>query len=283
MLASRSGDTVGTKKKNGSKVSPTARASKGGLARKKALTPAERAAIAKKAAEERWATLRGIPKETHTGVLKLGAGLPCSVLENGKRVFSVMGLLRAFGSGGKSRATLENGTPVPEFLSAMNLQPFISAELKNKLENTIEFRSIHGGRALGYSADILNLICDALLDARAAGVLRPNQLKGAAAAEALMRAFSRVGVIALIDEATGYQADRASRARSCSASSRPTSSRTCAHGSDSFQSPSSDRFIEFTAGNTRPATRRVHAMSESSSTDMSTSGYRNRCSTDFES
>ena len=177
-----------------------AMASKGGIARKEALSSEERSAIARKAADDRWAAIRQIPKETHSGTLRLGNGIPCSVLDNGKRVFSVMGLLRAFDSGGKSRVTpAEGATPVPEFLSAANLQPHISPELRSKLENPIEFRSMHGGRALGYAADILNLICDALLDARAAGVLRPNQLRGAAAGEVLMRAFSKVGIIALID------------------------------------------------------------------------------------
>ncbi len=188
----------------------TALASMGGAARAAKLSAGERSAIAKKAADDRWALARNLPKETHAGVLKLGAGIPCSVLSNGQRVFSVNGLLRAFGTGAKSRATLDGGTPVPEFLAAINVQPFISLELRSRLENTTQFRPLRaGGLALGYDADILNLICDALLDARAAGVLRPNQLRIAGAAELLTRAFSKVGLIALIDEATGYQFDRA--------------------------------------------------------------------------
>jgi hypothetical protein len=212
MLTSKSEEKIVASKKSRQKSRQSVvMASKGGLARAKALSKEERSAIARKAADDRWAAVRNIPKETHSGTLRLGKGIPCSVLDNGKRVFSVMGLLRAFGAGGKSRATLAEGaTPAPEFLSAANLQSHISPELRSKLENTIEFRSMHGGRALGYAADILNLICDALLDARAAGVLRPNQLRVAAAGEALMRALSKVGIIALIDEATGYQADRAS-------------------------------------------------------------------------
>lgn len=185
-------------------------AAKGGAARAEVLTAKERSAIAKKAADARWAVVKGLPKETHAGVVKIGTGIPCSVLGNGMRVFSVAGLLRAFGSGAKSRARTSGGTAVPEFLSAKNLQPFISPELRSTLENTISFRPMASGSlGVGYEADILNLICDAVLDARKAGVLRPNQLKAAGAAEALVRAFSKVGVIALIDEATGYQYDRA--------------------------------------------------------------------------
>ncbi|MGH7284290.1 MAG: P63C domain-containing protein [Polyangiaceae bacterium] len=186
-------------------------ASKGGIARAESLTSDERSAIAKRAAEERWAKASGLPRETHAGLLKLGDGIPCSVLDNNKRVFSVNGLLRAFKAGGKGRVTLADGTPVPEFLSAINLQPHISAELADRLTNTIKFLPIGGGTpAYGYQADILNLICDTLLDARGAGVLRANQLRVVDGAEAVMRAFAKVGVIALIDEATGYQADRAS-------------------------------------------------------------------------
>ncbi|WP_437979230.1 P63C domain-containing protein [Sorangium sp. So ce295] len=199
----------GTSKR--AKKRSSVKASKGGLARRDALSPEERKSIAQRAAAERWAAIKGLPRETHTGILDLGAGIPCSVLSNGKRVFSVNGLLRAFGSGGKSRTALPDGTPVPEFLAANNLQPFISTELSDRLANTIKFMPMSGGSpAYGYLADILNLVCEALLDARRAGVLRPNQLRVADGAEIVMRAFAKVGVIALIDEATGYQADRAS-------------------------------------------------------------------------
>lgn len=185
-------------------------AAKGGVARAEALTAKQRSAIATKAANERWAAIKGIPKETHAGIVKIGPGIPCSVLSNGLRVFSVAGLLRAFGSGAKGRAKNSGGNAVPEFLSAKNLQTFISPDLHSALENTISFRPMASGSlGVGYEADILNLICDAVLDARKAGVLRPNQLKAAVAAETLVRAFSKVGVIALIDEATGYQHDRA--------------------------------------------------------------------------
>ena len=67
-----------------------------------------------------------------------------------------------------------------------------------------------GGRiAHGYEAEILSQMCDVLLDARAGGVLRQSQLHVAAAAELLMRGFAHVGIVALIDEATGFQAERA--------------------------------------------------------------------------
>ncbi len=186
-------------------------AAKGGLARSAALTPENRTAIARMAAVERWAKAGNVPKETHSGVLALGDGLPCSVLSNGMRVFSVNGLLRAFGSGAKGRVVVDYATPpIPGFLSAANVRRFISDDLMARLSKPVTYRSKGGGRpAHGYEAEILHKICETLLDARASGLLRQPQARVAEAAELLMRGFARVGLVALIDEATGYQADRA--------------------------------------------------------------------------
>lgn len=185
------------------------RGAAGGHARSAALSKAERRAIASKAAADRWAKQKKLPRETHTGALKFGTGITCSVLSNGMRVLSANGLERAFGSNAKGSGSRDE-LQLPAFLSAANLQPFISSDLRQRLGSPVEFNGMHGGRiALGYEADILARICDVLLDARAAGVLRQTQAKVAAAAELMMRGFAHVGIIALIDEVTGYQAERA--------------------------------------------------------------------------
>jgi len=62
---------------------------------------------------------------------------------------------------------------------------------------------------VGYEATILADICDAVLAARDAGVLTGKQLAVAKQCEILTRAFAKVGIIALVDEATGYQKIRA--------------------------------------------------------------------------
>jgi len=64
-------------------------------------------------------------------------------------------------------------------------------------------------RALGYDAEALPAICEAVLQARADGALHPRQLHIAARCELIARGLMRIGIIALVDEATGYQADRA--------------------------------------------------------------------------
>lgn len=178
-------------------------------ARMDKLSPERRIEIARVAAASRWDEAKKVPRETHTGVLPLGDGIECSVLDNGMRVLSVNGITRAFGSGAKGRIETDAGL-VPPMMAAANLQPFIDAELRRQLAQPVSYRAKSGGRlALGYEAEILHKMCGVLLDARAGDVLRQTQLPVAQAAELLMRGFAKVGLVALIDEATGYQAERA--------------------------------------------------------------------------
>ena len=75
-----------------------------------------------------------------------------------------------------------------------------------RLNSPIPYRAKHGGRsAFGYDAKLLPQICEVILDAEKAGVLRINQKRFADMANLLIRGFAHVGIIALVDEATGYQ------------------------------------------------------------------------------
>lgn len=58
-----------------------------------------------------------------------------------------------------------------------------------------------------YEATVLADICDAFLEARKHENLSSRQRIIAEQCEVLMRSFARVGIIALVDEATGYQYD----------------------------------------------------------------------------
>jgi hypothetical protein len=68
--------------------------------------------------------------------------------------------------------------------------------------------------ASGYRADLLPIVCEVYLQARDAAVLPPNQQHVAKQADILMRGLAHVGIIALVDEATGYQEFRAKDALS---------------------------------------------------------------------
>lgn len=137
--------------------------------------------------------------------LKVGnIDIPCYVLEiNGqiKRVLSGRGMQTALALGQRHGALLKN------FLSNENLKPFINKELAMELSTPIRFvRPGRGGKlAVGYEATVLVDICDAVLAARDAHALIGKQLIIAKQCEILTRAFAKVGIIALVDEATGYQ------------------------------------------------------------------------------
>lgn len=174
---------------------------KGGIARAKALSADERQKIAKKAAEARWDTSN--PRATHTGTLKLGdSEIQCYVLENGERILSTRGIMRSLRRTWRGRKY--SGTQLPVFLEANNLKPFIINELDPVLKPLI-FRTDRGAKGEGYRAEILPYICDVYLRARDAEALKGPQQLVAKQCEILVRALAKVGIIALVDEATGYQ------------------------------------------------------------------------------
>jgi len=189
--------------------------SRGGSARAASLAPEARSAIAARAAEARWGDAGNalLPKETHTGFIRVGDELiQCSVLDNGMRVFSTRAIARTMGSkgkGGRVRKEAESGAQMlPTFLSSESLKDFISRDLMVPLVSPVQYRPKHGGRtAFGYEASLLPKICGVIIDADKAGALKSDAM--AHTANVLIRAFAQVGVVALIDEATGYQEERA--------------------------------------------------------------------------
>ena len=177
----------------------------GGRARAEALTAERRKEIARNAARTRWNS--DLPQVSHQGDLTIGENivLPCYVLEDGTRVLSRIGMLKAIGRQGKAKGGRQHDSEfqIPVFLTANNLKPFIPEGL---LENSTQVVFGKGAlRIIGYKAEFLPKVCEVFLDARDAGKLRANQLHIAEACKILHRAFATVGIIALVDEATGYQ------------------------------------------------------------------------------
>lgn len=136
--------------------------------------------------------------------------IPCVVLEDGTRILSEHGVTYAMKSRSgaakrRKKVELEEGrAPLPVFMASSKLEPFISDELRIGLLNPIRYR-IGRRIAQGYPAVLLPQICDVWLSARDAGVLSGQQLKKCKQAEILMRGLAHIGIIALVDEATGYQ------------------------------------------------------------------------------
>jgi hypothetical protein len=195
-------------------------AAKGGKARASVLTADERKEIARGAARARWgdnqegqaskppdqpsesevALAPKFPVAMFPGKLSIGDGkYLCYVLDNGKRVISQREVVRAL--------TKQSKGGLDRYLDSQNLKPFISSKIV--ADQTIQFTiPTNPVTANGYEATLLLDICDAYLRARDEGKLLPTQMHLAKQAEIITRACAKVGIIALIDEATGYQAFR---------------------------------------------------------------------------
>lgn len=179
--------------------------SKGGKARAKQLSKEERQEIGRRGAQARWGASGAkpdpaLPIATHQGKMLVGSlELDCYVLEDGRRLFHKRGMARALSmkSGGGN-----------VFLRAMRrkgLGSELDQKLVEKLENPINFKPLTLDLGHGYEADVLVEVCKAIVRAAEVGKLTSSQEGLAAQAAILLNAFAKVGVTALIDEATGFQ------------------------------------------------------------------------------
>lgn len=188
---------------------------KGGFARARALSTDRRREIARKAADARWGD--DAPVATHDGDLQIGeATIFAAVLPDGTRVISQSTMLRALGRhaappAGQGGASTFDELPV--FLNAEALKPFVSEDLAASSKPVL-FKDCRGTKTVGYRASLLPEVAEVYLRFRDQclrdGRDPPQRYKGMiAAADLLMRGLATVGIIALVDEATGYQRDRA--------------------------------------------------------------------------
>ena len=185
---------------------------KGGKARAEKLTSEERSTSAKKAAAARWAGPE--PKKVVSGSqdrpLVIGSvEIECYVLEDGTRVITQGGMLTAIGRSRRMSNKPGDDLELPPILRMQALRPFLTDDFIAEAQ-PVRFVMPNGLTAAnGYRAEVLPQLCEAWLSARAAGALLPSQSGIAHAAEIIVRGLARVGIIALVDEATGYQDVRA--------------------------------------------------------------------------
>ena len=135
--------------------------------------------------------------------------IQCYVLEDETRVLSQRGLQAAIGmglSGGSSGAQR-----IARFVGAISRKGLEGHDLTARMQ-PIEFGPPTGGKAYGYQATFLVELCQMVLAARDAGLLLKQQEHIASKCDLLIRGLASVGIIALVDEATGYQRVRERRA-----------------------------------------------------------------------
>lgn len=183
----------------------------GGLARDEVLSPDEKAEIARKGAKARWDDSIEIAKRS--GTLQIGdVDISCAVLSDNTRVLSERAITKAFGAkrGGSHWKRLRekpDGAYLPIFLSAGNIKPFINNDLAEALGRRRIYRPKKGGgAAYGIEASLLPKICDVFLRMRddPQKPLSASQASIAIQADFIMRGLAQVGIVALVDEATGH-------------------------------------------------------------------------------
>lgn len=182
---------------------------KGGKARAKKLTPEQKSEIARRAAAARWAKVTGraagddTPRAICGGDTPMRIGdveIPCYVLDDERRVITLSGVFQGIGmsiGGGLTRLVA--------FANQIADSAAMASDLSIRLESPIEFIPPKGGVAKGYEATLLADLCDAILEARKNGNLTERYREIGMAAETLVRGFAIVGIIALVDEATGFE------------------------------------------------------------------------------
>ncbi len=150
------------------------------------------------------------PKATHSGTWKINEdiSIECYVMDNGERVLSMRGTARSMGlTGGGSGALVRN-------LNSLWIAPYLSEELRNWLEKANrneapQYMGKNGRKFVPFTANAFVDLCKAYIDAKHDGVLKlDSQLAIADKLYAIMTAFAKTGLVAVIDEVTGYQSDR---------------------------------------------------------------------------
>jgi hypothetical protein len=191
------------------------------------LSAEERKALASTAAKARWSKKRqkavdpdeilpaaNLPSAKYKGFLKLvGTDMPCYVLDNGQRVVGRTSFTEMLSG-------IKGGGGLEKYLGVEALKPFIP--LDEVLEKMVPFRlpEVEGleRHVKGLPADLLIDICKGFMSALEVSTqpgpqkcpkLTARQREMAIKAGMFVTACAKVGLDALIDEATGAQYDRA--------------------------------------------------------------------------
>ncbi len=149
-------------------------------------------------------------KVKYDGVIELNnTSIDCYVLEDGRRVLASREMQRVLSMVDETedQTSQSSGARLNRYLSQKSLKPFI---YKDKEEGHFDPIICYQGnkKINGFEATVLIDICDAFLQARKEINLSTRQAIIADQCEILVRSFAKIGLIALIDEATGYQYDR---------------------------------------------------------------------------
>lgn len=133
--------------------------------------------------------------------------VPCFVLEDGRRVLTMNGMIAVLGMqkrGGEGGGAELNR--LARFARGNAVHQHVSGVVTNSLNRPILFRFPSTGlTAYGFEATTLVDLCDAVIAAWQSGSLKSTQTHIAMQALMVMRTVAKLGIVALVDEKTGYQ------------------------------------------------------------------------------
>ena len=185
--------------------------SAGGNARAKALTPEERKQIAIKAAKARWEN--DAPVAEYEGTFTIGdTEITAAVLADGTRLITQAAFLKALGRSRSPKAgtgVLATVDDLPFFLQAKVLKPFIDNDLAESTK-PVFYKTDKGKKGIGYKAELLPQVANVYLCLRDSYQEKGKKVPKThehivLACDLVTRALAQVGIVALVDEATGYQ------------------------------------------------------------------------------
>ena len=144
-----------------------------------------------------------LPKAITTGAVPFGnVEMDCYNLDDGRRVFSQRGIVRGLTAGNASNSGGRKSGTLEAYLARI---PGESAANLAGASHEIAFVLPSGTHAIGREVGWLVKLCRAYDDASRAGALHPRQLHLADQARVILGACAEVGIVALVDEATGFQ------------------------------------------------------------------------------
>lgn len=146
--------------------------------------------------------------------LKLaGIEIPCYVLEDGRRVIIQSGVMKALNMAQGTASKRGDGDRLERFITTKGVNKFVTGHLAEMITHPLKLRVASMGKtgvlAYGYDASVLTDLVNAILLAEKNGTLNYQTAHIVERARTLQKAFAHVGLIALIDEATGFQTVRA--------------------------------------------------------------------------
>lgn len=164
---------------------------------------------------------KDLPRALHVGTLSLGGEqLDCYVVHvdgRPRRLISQRGVLAHMevSPGGRAfpkSSMAKDGCIVSQL--AASIRTMLPTESRGQFAPIVPVMFRHPTKSIvvtGIESDDIVNLCDLIMEADDVGALIGGQARFARRASQIIRACAKVGLTALIDEATGYQAERGDR------------------------------------------------------------------------